>query len=455
MSHELRTPMNAILGFSNMMRREPQLTKSQAESLDIINRSGEHLLSLIDDVLDIAKIEVGRMQLEIAVFDLGSMVRDVADMMRQRAQEKGLHFLLDQSSAFPRYIKGDETRLRQVLVNLTGNAVKFTERGSVTIRLGLEHDHQDQLLIEVEDTGPGIKPEDQKRLFKPFVQLIESVEQKGTGLGLAISRKFLELMDGSIGVESTPGKGSVFRVKLPVQTSSLAEIESQADGMQTGEVVGLQPGQPAYRVLIAEDQPESQLLLVKLMTSIGLEAKVAKNGEECLKLFREWQPQLIWMDRRMPVMDGVEAARRIRELPGGQEVKIVAVTASVFKDQQQELFDAGMDEFIRKPYRFEEIYDCMARHLGIKYIYRTTIPATAAEQPVPVTPEMLSVMPDATRDELEVALVRLDSQQIDSIIQQIKEIDTEVAKALSLKAKNFDYQSILNALAMQKPPKSE
>jgi PAS domain S-box-containing protein len=449
MSHELRTPINAILGFSNMMRREPQLSESQCESLDIINRSGEHLLSLIDDVLDIAKIEAGRLHLEIASFDLGNMARDVTNMMQQRAQEKDLQFLLDQSSAFPRYIKGDEKHLRQVLVNLASNAVKFTEIGGVTIRLGLKHDHQDCLLIEVEDTGLGIKPEDQKRLFKPFVQLTESGGQKGAGLGLAISHQLLELMGGSISVESTWGKGSLFRVQLPVETSTQIDVDNLNGTAQAGEVMGLKPGQPSYRILIAEDQPDNQLLLAKLMTHIGLEARVAENGLECLNLFQEWQPQLIWMDRRMPVMDGVVATQHIRELPGGQEVKIVAVTASVFKEQQQELFDAGMDDFIRKPYRFQEIYDCMAKHLGIQYIYRTDIPTTKA-QPIAVTPAMLSVLPDAMRDELEVALEQLDGQQINSIIQQIGEIDAELAQALFLRTKDFDYLPILNALAMVK-----
>ena len=213
MSHELRTPLNAILGFSSLMRREPDVSPSQQETLDIINRSGEYLLALINDVLEMAKIEAGRLQLDVAPFDLGAMVRDAADMMRLRAEEKGLRLQLDQSSAFPRYIKGDEARLHQILVNLVGNAVKFTRHGGVIIRLGLR-DNGQHLLMEVEDTGIGIKPEDQKRLFQPFVQLGEPGSRKGTGLGLVITRQFVELMGGSIGVESTPGKGSIFRVEI-------------------------------------------------------------------------------------------------------------------------------------------------------------------------------------------------------------------------------------------------
>ena len=444
MSHELRTPLNAILGFSAMLRREPQLSESQRENLDIISRSGGHLLTLINDVLEIAKIEAGRMQLEITPFDLGGMVRDVAGMMRLRAQEKGLRLLLDQSSTFPRYIKGDEARLRQVLVNVVGNAVKFTERGGVTIRMGVKQNAQLHLVVEVEDSGPGIKPEDQKRLFKPFVQLAEAGAQKGTGLGLAISRQYMQLMGGTIGVESTVGKGSVFRIELPVETATEAGISGLQSPAQAREVAGLAPGQPSYRVLIAEDQHENQLLLAKLMTAIGLDVKVAENGEQCVKLFQEWHPHLIWMDRRMPIMDGMQATRAIRQLPGGRDVKIVAVTASVFMEQRQEMLDAGMDDFVRKPYRFHEIYDCLAKQLGLKYVYQPAAEAEAA--PVQLTSARLALLPAGTRKDLKDALETLDSERIRAVIQRIGEADAELGRMLSRLAENFDYPAILNAL---------
>ncbi len=447
MSHELRTPMNAILGFSAIMRREPQLTASQRENLDIINRSGEHLLTLIDDVLEIAKIEAGRIQLENAPFDLGVMVRDVTDMMRLRAQEKGLRLLLDQSCEFPRFIKGDEVRLRQVLVNLTGNAVKFTQHGGVTIRLGVRHNTRDHLLMEVEDTGPGIAQEDQQRVFQPFVQLGGAGMQKGTGLGLTISRQYVQLMGGAMGVESTEGKGSIFRVDLPVELAE--EAGAPAGEEQAGEVIGLAPGQPAYRILIAEDQPENQLLLVKLMTGIGLDAKLAENGAECVRLFQEWRPHLIWMDRRMPVMGGVEATRRIRALPDGQDVKIVAVTASVFKEQRQELLDAGMNDFVRKPYRFHEIYGSMAKQLGVKYIYRDSVPVAGEALPIAVTPAMLAALPDAERKELKDAVESLDGVRISAAIQRIGEANAELGRTLSRLAENFDYPAILSALTAE------
>jgi len=444
MSHELRTPLNAILGFSGLMRHDPKLPENQRENLDIIIHSGEHLLSLINDVLEMAKIEAGRVQLEIAPFDLGNMVRDVTEMMQLRAQEKGLQFLLDQSSAFPRFINGDEARLRQVLLNLVSNAVKFTDRGSVVIRLGIRQNDRLHLLIDVEDTGPGINPEDRTRLFEPFVQLTDEAAQHGTGLGLAITRQFVELMGGAITVASAPGEGALFRVDVPVEPATAADA-LKTSAPEHGEVLGLAPGQLGYRIAIAEDQPENQLLLARLMHGIGLDTRLAVNGEECVRLFQDWRPDLIWMDRRMPVMDGMEATRRIRRLPDGGNVKIVAVTASAFKEQQQEMLAAGMDDFVRKPYRFDEIYDCLARQLGVTYLYRDEACAAPSRSAAP-TADMLAVIPDSLRRELKEALESLDSERIAAALQRVGNIDAELGRALSRIVDYFDYPAILRSL---------
>jgi PAS domain S-box-containing protein len=443
MSHELRTPLNAILGFSSLIRRDPQLSQGQRENVEVINRSGAHLLTLINDVLEIAKIEAGRVQLEVAPFDLGALLRDVVDMMQLRANEKGLRLQIDQSSDFPRYIKGDEARLRQILINLVGNAVKFTKQGGVVVRLGVRKNDMLHLLIEVEDSGPGISAEDQKRLFKPFIQLAEGGAQKGTGLGLAITRQFVDLMKGTVSVDSVLGRGSVFRVDLPVETVEASSVPKLAD-IAHGEVVGLAAGQPHIRVLIAEDQPENQQLLSWLMSDIGIEVRVADNGEQCVKVFQDWQPDLIWMDRRMPVMEGEEATRRIRKLPGGDKVKIVAVTASAFKEEQQEMLDAGMDDFIRKPYRPDEIYDCLARLLNAKYRYAA--PAAAEAVPKPLTGAMLAQLPAALRQELRAAVTSLDNERIANTLDKLGAADAELARTLSRLTEYFDYPAILKAL---------
>jgi PAS domain S-box-containing protein len=445
MSHELRTPLNAILGFSAMLRHEMALSESQLEKIDIINRSGDHLLTLINDVLEVSKIEAGRMQIEIAAYDLGSMIRDVTDMMRQRAQEKGLTLLLDQASDFPRYIRGDKARLRQVLINLVGNAVKYTSEGGVTIRLGTKESASDHLLMEVEDTGPGISPENQKRLFNPFVTVSDDVTLSGTGLGLTISHQFMELMGGNISVESIPGHGSIFRIDLKFETASDEEIEALNQKLPIGEVEGLAPGTPSYRILIAEDQRDAQFLLSELMSQLGLEVKIAEDGSQAVRLFREWHPHLIWMDRRMPVMDGIEATRTIRQLPGGNEVKIVAVTASVFKEQKNEMLAAGMDDFVHKPYRFNEIYDALSDALEVKYIYASA--ETAEEKSLTaLTPTELGKLPASLREALQSALENLDSERIRELIRQIGEYDRRLSRVLLRYADDFNYPAIINAL---------
>ncbi|MDD2758956.1 MAG: PAS domain S-box protein [Methylomonas sp.] len=443
MSHELRTPLNAILGFSGMMRRDSSIGDKQRETLDIINRSGEHLLNLINDVLEMAKIESGRLQLEISAFDLEALVDDVAQMMRVRAQEKNLQLILDRSADFPRYIRSDEARIRQILINLINNAVKFTLEGSVTIRLSASKNARYHLLIEIEDTGPGIAPEDRQRLFEPFVQLSDSGSQCGTGLGLTITRQFVRMLGGRISVDSTFGKGAVFKVDLPVELASSSDVAAPAS-MPYTQVIGLAAGQPRYRILIVEDQYENQLLLNRLMTELGLETKIAENGEQCLEVFKEWRPDLIWMDRRMPVMDGLEATKRLRCLPGGDQVKIVAVTASAFKEEQQEMLDAGMDGFVRKPYHFDEIYECLARQLGMAYDYRREPPES--RNSVVLTPTMLAGLSAELRAQLKEALEILDSDLIDSAIGLIAESDAELGLALAKLAECFDYPSILKCL---------
>lgn len=444
MSHELRTPLNAILGFSQIMATESGLTPAQRENIEIINRSGEHLLGLINDVLEIAKIEAGKLQLDVSTFDLHDMVLNVADMMRLRAQQKGLQLQLEQTSDVPRHIKGDASRLRQILVNLVSNAVKFTDRGGVTIRLSVEDNARQHLCIEVEDSGPGISAADRERLFRPFVQLADGISRGGTGLGLAIVNQYVHLMDGSINLESTPGKGTLFRIELPLERADEAGIATVGTG-ERGEVAGAAPGQPVYRILIAEDQRETLLLLAKLMSNIGMEVRTSRDGAECVHVFEVWQPDLILMDRRMPVMDGIEATRRIRQLPGGDRVKIVAVTASVFKEQLTELREAGIDGLVSKPFRFNDIYDALAEQLGLTYTYRDTRAATRPA--AALTPADLGALDPAQRSALRAALESLEVDRITATIRHIGEQNPSLADALQNLADNFDYPAILRALS--------
>lgn len=442
MSHELRTPLNAILGFSNIVRKNPQIPENELRNIDIIQRSGEHLLNLINDVLEMAKIETGKIELEEEPFDLGRMVQGVTEMMQVRAAEKGLKLVIDQTSEFPRYIVGDEARLSQILINLVGNALKFTQTGAVIIRLGTKNNSYSHLLIEVEDTGSGIALEDRERIFEPFVQLNQPSDSKGTGLGLSITKQFVELMNGQISIDSTLGKGTLFRIDLPlklVENGELANLRS----VKAQEVLGVMPGQPVYRILIVEDQLENQLLLASLMESAGYQVKVAGNGRKGVEIFQNWHPDLIWMDRRMPVMDGVETTKLIRTLPGGTEVKIVGVTASVFSNQRTEMLNAGMDDFVRKPYQANEIFECMSKLLGVRLIYADE---SKAVSPVVLTGAMLAGLPLKLRQELERALISLDNALINALIKQIKADDEPLFNVLSRLAENFNYPDILKAL---------
>ena len=366
MGHELRTPLNAVMGFSELLSFDSNLTGDQQSNLKIINRSGEHLLNLINDILDMAKIESGKCILNIAPFDLGTLIQDVANMMRIQADKKGLRLQVEHSTLIPRRIVGDEARLRQVLVNLVGNALKFTREGGVVIRLGVKHEDTDWLIIEVEDTGIGISAEQQESVFEPFVQLGKQGGSTGTGLGLSITYQIVQNMGGRIELESTLGQGSIFRVTLPITEAEDGDSDMSHDERA---VKYLAPGQPTFRILVVEDQADNQALIHHLLDKVGFEVMIADNGEQGIECFKSWQPHFIWMDRSMPVMDGMTATKAIRTLPGGKDVIIVALTASAFSDERQEMLDGGMDDYLSKPYRAAEVYDCLAKYLGVTYVY--------------------------------------------------------------------------------------
>lgn len=442
MSHELRTPLNAVLGFSQLMCNDPGTTETQRENLQIINRSGEHLLTLINDVLDMSKIEAGRITLEPGDFDLGDMIRDIIDMMGIRAEAEGLELTLDQSSDFPRYIHADPVKLRQMVINLLGNAIKNTREGGVTLRLGATptDDAKVRLACEVEDSGIGIAEDDLKRIFEPFTQVGERSDTKGTGLGLAITRQYVELMGGELTVESKVGKGSLFRFEIPVETVPAEKIE-EADPSR-GQVIGFEPGQPNWRILIVEDQLESRLLLRKLLERVGFEVREAVNGQEGIDVFEAWQPHFIWMDRRMPKMDGLTATRRIKAMEGGKETIIVALTASVLKEQRYEVLESGCDDFLRKPFREAEIFHMMAKHLKIHYIYVEQQPTTEATRMDLPSSEAMAALPAEWLAVLVRAVEKIDLKAIEQIIGRINARDKTLAESLANLVEDFRFDTL-------------
>jgi signal transduction histidine kinase/ligand-binding sensor domain-containing protein/DNA-binding response OmpR family regulator len=445
MSHELRTPLNAVLGFSQVMKSAADTTLSQIENLNIISRSGEHLLNLINNVLDISKIESGRVELEESHVDLFQLLREMQSMMSMRAQEKGLAFTLEQSPDIPQYILADASKLRQILLNLIGNAVKYTTSGSIVLR-AMVADKQDanttRVRFEIEDTGPGIRDEDRERIFSPFEQLEDRAPaEAGTGLGLAIGKQYVELMGGTIGVGGEWGKGSIFHFEVPLK---LVAADSIATEPHRGRVIGLAEGQPKQRLLIAEDQPENRLLLNKLLTPFGFDLREAVNGQEAVDQFTQWHPHLIFMDIRMPVMSGLEATRRVKATEEGAQTKIVALTAHALEGERREILAAGCDDFIRKPYTQVELLDALTRHLGVRFVYEED--ATPAAEKVSLDALSLEGIPDDLLSQLEQALTRLDVDAVNRSIEEIRAKDSTMAEALAVEARNLQFDRILQLI---------
>jgi len=453
MSHELRTPLNAILGFSDLLYHDQTLSDENRKTMGIINRSGENLLTLINSVLDLAKIEAGKIALEEAVFDLPLMLDETTHLMRQRAESQGLTLSLEKDPHLVRAISADEVKLRQVLLNLVGNALKFTPQGEIVIRAASRPGASGEgwlLTLEVSDTGIGIAPADQERIFDSFVQLSTGAEAKGTGLGLTITRQFLELMGGTIRVESTPGKGSAFCIEVPVRTAEeglLATAREQRSGLAQ-----LAPGQMTPRILVAEDQPENLRLLQQLLIQAGFLVKTAMNGVQAVEIFEQWRPAFIWMDWRMPVMDGLEALQKIRKMTGGDEVKIVVLSASVFQQDRALILAAGADDFVPKPLHIGRVYSCLTEQLGVRFV---PLPGPTAPEGF-VLPELdqkaLLTLDPRLEADLTLALVSLDVVRIAEAIQAIEGQNPTLAQVLYQYADRFQYTPILRALSRSVDP---
>jgi PAS domain S-box-containing protein len=376
MSHELRTPLNAILGFTQLMGRDESIPGHAKRNLAIINRSGEHLLSMINDVLDLSKIEAGKVELKEEPFDLVQTMQDIGEMIRARAREKRLEVIVDLAPNIQQYVKADLGKIRQILINLLGNSVKFTEDGGIALRVRTVQTpgNSDRALLEleVEDTGPGIPNDRLEAIFTPFTQAGSTKSSlMGTGLGLTISQSYARMMGGNISVESKEGKGSIFKLQLGVEIAS-EDMMSPTEVRQS-IVVGVEDGEPDYRILIVEDNDENAILLKTLLDQAGLNTRVARDGKEGVEMAEAWRPHFIWMDIKMPVMDGYDATRFIRSKPWGKEIVIVAFTASAFSDQESNILDVGCNCIVRKPFRSQEIFDAMSKHLGIRFIYSKTL----------------------------------------------------------------------------------
>jgi predicted ATPase/signal transduction histidine kinase/FixJ family two-component response regulator/tRNA A-37 threonylcarbamoyl transferase component Bud32 len=477
MSHELRTPLNAILGFAQIMQRSQSLSAEHQESVSIIHRSGEHLLSLINSVLDLSKIEAGRMELREMTFALHHMLDDLYNMFQLRAKERNLEFRFVYTPELPRYIHADGVQLRQVLTNLLSNALKFTRKGSVVLRAevfkqaqvssisdykqqkveGGEHqDGAETCFIQfiVEDTGPGIAKEELHVLFEAFSQTQTGLQsQEGTGLGLAISNKFVQLMGGEMQVQSEPGMGAIFSFVLPVKVVQKGMVVEEQHHRQ---VVGIKPGQPKYRMLVVDDQRDNRHLLVRLLSSLGIQVREAADGQEALEMWQSWNPHLIWMDIRMPVLDGYEATKHIKSDQQYPTPVIIALTASAFEEDRSVILASGCDDFVRKPFQEYDIFSAMHKHIGLEYVYQDeqegqdehsaayprAYPATSQPWQQEAYTELIAQMPISWIANIYRAATLGEIHMLLRLIEQVEANNTQLADWLKQLVNTFRFDAI-------------
>ncbi len=529
MSHELRTPLNAILGFTQIVEPSPNLTIEDRENIRIIYRSGEHLLTLINQALDLAKIEAGRMTLFPTNFDLYCLLDELQEMFDLRARNQDLQLIFQRDADIPQYLRTDEVKLRQVLINLLSNAMKFTQIGGVSVRVrrklegisasgaiantaeitedgeivsplenstdsDLEASNYPEIPIissqseseilaktdnlniynslflefEIEDTGVGIAPEELGYLFQAFVQTSSGQKaQQGTGLGLTISNEFVRLMGGDLTVDSQLERGTIFRFEIEVSAVDAAAITTPKI---IREVIGIERDQPYYRILIVDDRTDNRKLLVKMLSSLGFGVEEATNGREAVEMWESWQPHLILMDLRMPVMDGYEATIEIRsriqrrkeeeqaegkmDIPNPEFVnpKIVALTASTHEDKRSFSLLMGCDDFIRKPFRKMDIFDTLSKHLGVRYIYSDLTGSDAMGKGNNLSNSSntlrasLPNLPAEWIDKMRQVIRSADFYLIEITIEKIRDAHPEFANILQGYLDNFDYQKILNSI---------
>ena len=497
MSHELRTPLNAILGFSQVMVHDSSIHSQHRQHLEIINRASEHLLSLINDILEMSKIESGRTQLNESSFNLIKLLETLEEMFRLKAVSKKLQLNFEVADGVPHFVNGDECKLRQILINLLGNAIKFTETGSVTLQVKmkveeslavetaesrdiqtkpagagseqcahgnfywvdanyirpvfLQYSEFVRLQFEIEDTGPGIAAEEMNKLFEPFEQTKTGHKShQGTGLGLPISRKFVQMMGGDITVSSTPDLGSKFAFDIQIRLADPTDVKMLKPQKK---VIGLAPDQPEYRILVVDDRADNRLVLVRLLSSIGLLVREAENGQEAVAVWEDWQPQLIWMDMRMPVMDGYEATKQIKAHPLGKTTVIIALTASAFEEERKCILAAGCDDFMPKPFEANILFAKMEEFLGIRYVYEepfdtndTKLEKESEISGVSSNQSVESQLGQMPREWVEKIYNAAQECCDDKIIQLIEEIPREFARAsqnLTTLAQNFLFDDII------------
>ena len=430
MSHELRTPLNSILGYAQILKRDRSLNVNQHNAVRRMKQSGEHLLTLINDLLDISKIESERIELQPTEFNLDPFLSNLTDLFYARAEQKGIDFVYEPLSALPAIVKGDEKRLRQILINLLSNAIKFTQQGGVTLRVSYE---ASQLHVEVQDTGIGIQSRDLDKIFEPFEQVRPRYSKAdGTGLGLAISKRLVELMGGTLKVSSTFGKGSLFSLDLSLPEVSLLATESQHQKQSVSLCKVIGASGRRRKILVVDDKEQNRYVLREMLTSLGFEVVEATNGKEAYEKAQQVKPDLILMDLVMPIMDGLEATQQIRQSLEAevQSVPIIAVSASVFEQDQEKSLQAGCNSFVAKPIQLETLLDEIQSLLNIEWIYQSARKKKgmrAAKEQAKPEERSLTVPPPEVLNSLLNLTRRGNIIGLRKEIAQLEELDAQYA----------------------------
>lgn len=441
MSHELRTPMNAILGFTQILAQDENLTPHQRENLEIIEHSGDHLLTLISEILDISKIEAGRLELSPEHFDLYKLLDTIESIFHLHAQEKGLFLTIKWDANLPQFVFADEGKIRQILINLIGNAIKFTTTGGITVRAKSAEQtdaKKTMLIFEVQDTGPGVTKEDENALFEPFVQTKTGEASKvGSGLGLSIARQYARQMNGDLVVgETHDGKGALFIFSVLTEMSEASLLSTSET---KGRVLGLSPGQPRYRILIVEDNYANRAVMREVLRVAGLEVRTANDGEQGVLLNREWQPDLIFMDIQMPNVNGYEAAAQIKT---ERNAPVIAITAGVFETDRKPILESGFDDLILKPVRIDAIWAILEKHLQAELIYAVE----EESQPQQISKsldEALRTLPDEQVTRLQKAAIEANRITTFAVIDEIRTVDAELADGLTALVDNFRFDKLV------------
>jgi PAS domain S-box-containing protein len=440
MSHEIRTPLNAIIGFSQLMNRDKQLSDEQKEYNSSIIHAGEHLLELINNILELSKIEAGRAILSPANVDLHALCEDVRGIFRERIRSKNLQYICEIDTELPRLVFVDESKLRQIFVNLIGNALKFTEEGGIAVRVRIDKNEKDilRLVVEIQDSGPGIGEDEIDKLFKHFEQTRSGISKgTGTGLGLALSRELAILMGGDITVSSKLGEGSVFKFWVDIQEGNSEAIEKNA----IKKVIGYVKEETPFRILVVDDQKDNLKVASTLLKLVGFETEEAINGEEAIERFEAWNPHLILMDMRMPVMDGYEATNRIKSTEEGKQTPIVALTASTFEDELKKIDALGIQGYIRKPFRESELFQTIGKILGIQFIFEnepTALSSNYMTQDGAISRDVAEI-PNSLLLKMQNALSVADLDLLMELIKGLGPDLSELSKHLMNLASVYDY----------------